>query len=575
MRLLPRFREDTILREQLALISENYIFGVLGYFGTMVLATVVLRVLGSGIEVLYWLGANALIVCIVLISYFYHCRQHILIRQRALSYVVSLGSMGASWGILLLLYVPDSLTNWLVLSTMSATLVAGGLGMQSPCLPVFYAFLCTTIPANVLGFYLTNSNTSGAIIAGGIVYFIAMQQFAKNSEGIIKNSIELRFKNEKLISQLEGAISAKDEANQAKASFLAAASHDLRQPLHAIGLFTDSLNATQLDEAQKTIVSHINSASAATRDILNTLLDYSKLNAGVITPFIRPFKLQPMLTELENELAPNADQKNIVYRSRDTQLTVKTDYILLALILRNLISNAINHTSSGGVLLGCRQYQNSLSIEVWDTGVGIAPTELKNIFKEFHQLANPERDREKGFGLGLAIVDGLIKTLGLTIQVESVQNKGCVFKVIVPLAELDEVEYIAPSIDITYTFENSKFLIIDDDESIRQGMASLLNSWSAEVYSAESSAEAIKLITENSLKPDLIITDYRLRDGLTGRQALDDIRALLSTPVPAIIITGDTDPVRFKDASEASALLLHKPLSAEQLGKAISDTIKP
>ena len=219
----------------------------------------------------------------------------------------------------------------------------------------------------------------------------------------VRESIELRFENAALVEQLRAESAAAhrarrdaEHANTAKSQFLAAASHDLRQPVHAQGLFLQALSQTDLAAPQRRILQNAQTANVASTDMLNTLLDFSRLEAGVITPRRRAFELQPLLDKIENDLAHLADAKRLIYRTPQTDLAIVSDAALLELVLRNLVLNAIRYTERGGVLIGCRRRGAGVSIEVYDTGIGIPVDQREDIFREFYQLGNPERDRHKG-----------------------------------------------------------------------------------------------------------------------------------------------------------------------------------
>ena len=268
-----------------------------------------------------------------------------------------------------------------------------------------------------------------------IVYLSSVTLMARNSAREIRAAIKLRFENIALMEQLqvkteiaETAQREAEHANTAKSKFLAAASHDLRQPIHAQGLFLEVLSRTEQTPHQQELLASARAASEASGEMLNTLLDFSRIDAGVIEPQIQSFHLQPLLNKIENELAPQADAKNIVYRSRETHVAVQSDPVLLELILRNLVSNAIRYTERGGVLVACRQHGSQAAIEIWDTGIGIAPENQQEVFREFHQLGNPERDRHKGLGLGLAIADGLARTLKHGLSLVSIPIGAAYFE---------------------------------------------------------------------------------------------------------------------------------------------------
>jgi len=259
-----------------------------------------------------------------------------------------------------------------------------------------------------------------------------------------------------------------------------------------------------------------------------------------------------------------ADEKNLIYRSRESILAVHSDPLIVELIVRNLIANAIRYTNTGGLLVGYRKRKDRVLIEVWDTGIGIPENQYESIFNEFNQLANPERDSLKGFGLGLAIAQGLAETLGSKIEVQSVVGKGSVFRFNLPLSNAD----IIPDLDQSnkkISFSGHTIMVIDDDLQVRVSMCSLLKTWGCECLQAESADQAIKEIDKQHNELDLLLVDYRLREEKTGREAIEQIRLHTGKAIPAIIITGDTAAERIQDAQSADALLLHKPASAMQL----------
>jgi CheY-like chemotaxis protein len=333
-----------------------------------------------------------------------------------------------------------------------------------------------------------------------------------------------------------------------------------------MGLFLESLQRSPLNDHQRTVLGHAHAASGAAAEMLTTLLDYSRLEAGVVK--VRPdaFAVQPLLSALEQEFGAQADSAGLVYRTRETSAAAYADRSLVGLVMHNFISNALRYTSQGGVLIACRTRGKRLALEVWDTGPGIPRSEWDNIFKEFHQLGNPERDRRKGLGLGLAIVQRLAREMHTSVQVLSQPGRGSVFRLWLDRWQGALEDEAAPTPDAR-TLVGLKVLAIDDDEAVRMGMQSLLQSWGCECITAESSADALECLED--LTPDLIITDFRLRHEETGKQVLEALRAYLGAPVPAIIMTGDTSPQRLRDAQSTSALLLHKPVSTSQLHSAM------
>ncbi len=568
---IPRFREEKILREQLKLVHKNYILVMSGFWGGTSIAGLLVFFSAKDYRIFAWLMCTTAITVYSILHHFKINNLNYKPLEEAKHQVYILLIMGLLVAILPIIFLnPDSSPILIVnITILVAGICAGALTMQAPCLPIFLAFLFTSIPGLAISFIEFKWDLIGLIV-GCFLYIPVMLACAYNMESIIKNSIELQFSNFELIGQLREAISRTEKANRDKSVFLASASHDLRQPLHAMGLFIESMANTSLNPEQTGILSQINLASDATRDMLNTLLNFSKLDAGVIEPNFEPVDLQAIFGKLEKELASTADSKNIVYRCKETSAVVHSDSTLLELILRNLISNAIRYTYKGGVLIACRKTNTHYaSIEVWDTGIGIKEIQHENIFKEFYQLNNPERDRQKGFGLGLAIVKGLSEKLNIDVQLRSRPSQGTVFKINVPLSKHQLVH--DPKISSSKVLQPGlKILFIDDDESIRAAMKNLIESWHGECWLADSEVEAIDILNGKRQAPDLVIADYRLRKNKTGGQAIHKVRAHINKHLPAIIITGDTASDRLREAKQQDAELLHKPVVVEDLKRTIS-----
>jgi CheY-like chemotaxis protein len=408
------------------------------------------------------------------------------------------------------------------------------------------------------------------------MYLAVLIAQVRNGSLATRTAIALRFENLDLVRQAQAARREAEEANTAKSKFLAAASHDLRQPIHAQGLFIDVLSRTPLSPQQRELVSNISAVSGASADMLNTLLDFSRIEAGVVSLRMEPFRMQHALNKIEREFEPQADAKGLAYRSRETDVVVQSDPALVELILRNLVSNAIRYTGRGALLVACRKRGPFAVLEVWDTGIGIAPGQQAEVFKEFHQLGNPERDRHKGLGLGLAIAQGLAKTLGHTLSLRSIPQRGSVFRLSLPLAHvlplgLATVDTRAPAQASSTLMRGVHVLVIDDDEAVLSAMAQLLKNWGCEVDAAGSIEQALVLAQLQA--PDILISDYRLRHQRTGAQAIAEVRTALGKQLPALIITGDTAPERLREAMGSGIPLLHKPLAPSELHQAMVDLL--
>jgi PAS domain S-box-containing protein len=371
---------------------------------------------------------------------------------------------------------------------------------------------------------------------------------------------------------LRDAHAEAERANRAKSRFLAAASHDLRQPLQAAHLFAAALRIGLREPSDLNLLGSIEDALKAANELLDALLDVSRLDAGVLAPKFRDFAVADLLDQIETEFSEAAREKRLALRVLLSSATIRTDPTLLGRILRNLVSNALRYTERGKVLVGCRRAGDRLAIEVLDTGIGIARDKIERIFEEFYQVGNPERDRTRGLGLGLAIVAGVAKLLGHPIEVRSEPGRGSIFRVLVPLTESHAaIAAPVPQRPAAPAPAPSGVLLlaIDDDPDQLEAMNALFGRWGYQVLVADSAPAALAKLTQNGLMPSAIIADYRLRDGLTGADAIGYIRERLGQQVPGLILTGDTEPARLAEASASGFELLHKPIEAHRLQDAI------
>ena len=358
-----------------------------------------------------------------------------------------------------------------------------------------------------------------------------------------------------------------EQANVAKSRFVASASHDLRQPMHALGLFVDSLRDEVGGQARpRRMLEGMRNSIDAMTAMFDALLDISRLDAGVIVERRTDFPVRTVLHHVEAMFTPLALEHNVRFSVVASSAWIRSDRALLERILQNLVSNAIKHAHGGGVVVGCRRLPVALSIQVWDAGPGIPPEYQQDIFQEFFQLENPERDRSKGLGLGLAIVDRIARLLKHPVRLRSSPGHGSMFAVEVPYgeggssaAEPAQLELIADH------FAGACVAVIDDDRASVEAMTGLLEGWKCVVVGADTEAELIVQLAERQLVPDLIISDYRLRGGRTGLLAVAQVRTLLGRPVPAILITGDTAPDRLIEAHASGLELLHKPVTPGKL----------
>ncbi|SDD90827.1 Signal transduction histidine kinase [Cupriavidus sp. YR651] len=578
--LLPRYDEPRLLTAQMELIDQSFGIAMLGCSLAALILASGLAITGGHPGALPW--AATMVVACAIAHFGRLAVPDRLTEARSGRYARAMTAMlvliGSLWGLVAWLYL-DIRSPAVVICVLSliAGMSAAALAVFSACLPVAVGFFVPAIVPVWIVFLATGDIAYLPMFLGTPLYLVVLMIFARNYARVARHAIALRFENLELISQLRDqtaragqAQRQAEEANRAKSVFLASASHDLRQPLHALGLFVVSLSRTTLDAHQRQLLTHIEASSGAAREMLNTLLDFSKLEAGVVTPRPRPFRLQPLLHKLENEFAPQANARGLVYRTRDTTATLFGDPSLVELILRNLIANAIRYTRAGGVLVACRPRRFHVSVEVWDTGIGIPPAQHRDIFREFHQLGNPERDQRKGLGLGLAIVEGLARTMQTRVMLASTPDRGSVFRLRLPLAWTAPEEAADPQ--VAMRLDGLRVLVIDDDAAIREAMAGLLAIWNCPCRTAENEDEALARLDDFS--PDLILADYRLRGHRTGHEAIAAIRGRVGRRLPAIIITGDTAADRLRNAHADGTALLHKPVVPGELHTAISTLMR-
>ena len=386
----------------------------------------------------------------------------------------------------------------------------------------------------------------------------------------MRSEIRLRHETHVLNEALQAKTQEAEQAVIARSRFLAAASHDLRQPMHALSLFVDVIKEEKSETERQKLFSRIELSLEALRKLFDSLMDISKLDAKVVSPEYSHFNIADLLQSLVDEFKSAAKEKGLKIRIHAQPSIVVSDRLLLERILRNLIGNAIRYTESGGVLLSARNRGNSVLVQVWDTGIGIPLESQDVVFTEFCQLNNAHRDRNQGLGLGLAIVKRLSWLLGYPLELHSIPGKGSVFSLQITSGEYNMIkakENVAPAHRWELTGRN--ILVIDDEREIRDAMRTLLSKWGCEVVTAESPEEAENIVYEKGITPDLIISDLRLHGSWTGVQALDGLRERFGAAIPCILITGETDLEQLKLVKDSGYALLQKPVRPIRLRSAI------
>ncbi|MFO1324610.1 MAG: ATP-binding protein [Burkholderiales bacterium] len=374
---------------------------------------------------------------------------------------------------------------------------------------------------------------------------------------------------ERQLDETRAARDAAETANRAKTRFLAAASHDLRQPLHALGLFAARLSDRTRDAEDSALVHRISTSVASLESLFSALLDISKLEAGVVAAEARAIALDPLFARLANDFAPEALDKGLKLAVVPTTRAVRSDPVLLERILRNLLANAVRYTQHGGVVMGARPRGRQVAIEVWDSGPGIAAENLDRVFEEFYQVGNPERDRARGLGLGLAIVRRLARLLGHQVSVSSRTGRGSVFRLLATAVPIDQVPPSTVTRPPADPLNGRRVLVIDDDEPIRESMRQTLTAWGCVPVVAADADDAVAKL-RGAEPPDAMLVDFRLPDRRDGIAAIAQVRAAIGASVPAIVVSGESSSEELARLKAAGFMVMHKPVAPAKLRAALS-----
>lgn len=483
-------------------------------------------------------------------------------------FAVSAGIAGLTWGAGgLLLHLPGSFTEETLVLLVMVGMALMAMLIAASSLAAFIAFTYPVLILSAVPYFLAGDPVSFGIGSATVLLLPLMTRFAYRLRQESRGSLEVRLRNAQLFAQLREQKKAAEEASLAKSRFLAMASHDLRQPLHALSLFVLTLQeSSALPCTERQLVVNIRRSVDTLEELFDALLDISRLDAGAVHARVQTFALEDLFERLRFEFGAVAQQKGLRFRAAKSAALVRSDPELLAQVLRNLLSNAMRYTDRGGVLLGSRRRGEHVRIEVWDTGCGIPVDKQALVFQEFTQLANPERDRRKGLGLGLAIVERLARLLGHTIELSSVAGRGSVFAVTLPRGRSADTPVVDADTGSHGNFDLSGILalVIDDEAASRHRMEGLLARWRCEVIAAASGAEVVEKLAGVRRTPDIIIADYRLREEADGVALIERLRGEFNSDVPALLITAATAAER-RDCEASGVPVLPKPVSPARL----------
>ena len=449
---------------------------------------------------------------------------------------------------------------WLAAAGLSAPLVAA-------VRPAIYLWLLPSVVPLLFALAAKGSGEALVLMALGSLFLLLLLRLVLEQNDALSAGLAARFQNEDLVRQLRTQVEVAARANQDKTRFLASAVHDLRQPLHALGLFCAALDRRLQGIPEHPLIKNMMSSIESLETSFGAMLDISRLDAGVVQTEAQTFPVRDLFRRLYQQFGGDAEGRDISLRFRAARRLVRSDPQLLERVLANLVQNALRYTRRGGVLVAARRRRTDVALEVWDTGVGIPPDKLEMIFEEFYQIDNPERDRGRGLGMGLAIVRRLCNLLGHSLEVYSKPGLGTMFRVVVPAGSPSdpaqpalEAETRPPRTDVRVIM-----LLIDDERAIREATSELLRPLGVEVLTASTIAEAVQAVRQSDAPIDVVLSDWRLRGTETGVEAVRAVRRVCGESTPAVLVTGDTSAEVLTLAHENGLVVLHKPLQPREL----------
>lgn len=494
-------------------------------------------------------------------------------------YAWALGSTlaGSLWGVAgALWFMPGDPGHQALLIVCLFGVILGGLNLTTVFKPAFYGFVLPALLPPIVRVAMEGDEVH-VFIAGVLLVVLAFTlRFGHGLNDLLTESLAIRHENVDLIEELQAQSSAAEcaraeaeAANRSKTQFLAAASHDLRQPLHAMGLFAATLTEKVHDADVRNLVASINASVEALETLFSALLDISKLDSGAVVPSRLAFPLAPLLARIAHEYAPLAAVRGLRFDVVSTRLWTDSDPVLLERILANLVANAIRYTARGGVVIGARRRGGRIALEVWDSGVGIADCDRERIFDEFYQVGNLERHSSKGMGLGLAITRRLTRLLDHSISVASRPGRGSCFAIALPrvapaLVESPPARPAAQPVRVS-ALVGAQIAVIDDEVAVVDGMRALYSAWGAAVIAATTGDALFSALGEAERCPDLIVADYGLARGELGTEVVARLRDEMGVSIPALLISGHSGAVALNAIDAHGCEVLVKPVLPAEL----------
>ena len=482
---------------------------------------------------------------------------------------MALALTAIAWGVAPVLFLPpdDVAYAALLVLVLLGMAVVGVLATATDrtCIFLWLVPIATPLPL-VLLWHGGEAYLALALVA--VAWIAVHLRLALAQNHLLSTTLRAQLENAALVERLHQQMDLTAQASREKSQFLASASHDLRQPLHALSFFGATLERRMAGSIDQPLIYNMMRSIEALDKSFGAILDISKLDAGAVEPHVQSFPIRDLFRRLQMSFAGQAEEGGLQLRFRPGAKVVTSDPQLLERILANLVQNGLRYSRPGaGVLVAARRRRGGVSLEVWDSGIGISEAELPKVFAEFYQVANPERDRSKGLGMGLAIVKRLSELLGHELTVRSRPGAGSVFRVWVSrvhAAQMDEFTVGAETLPGALD-ETRAVLLLDDEEAVRTSVGELLAEWGYEVIPVSTTADALAAAKQRDGMIDVIVSDLRLRDGEDGLRAIEQIRQACGFAVPALLVTGDTAPDQVLRVHESGHIVLYKPVQPREL----------
>lgn len=453
---------------------------------------------------------------------------------------------------------------------------SGGVASLAPYRPALFRFIVPVLTGLAAALLWQRDVTHFFLALCTLAYLYVNLKFGLQQNRLLTDALRARFEKEDLAQRLAEHVRIVEQASLEKTRFFASASHDLRQPLHSLGLFGSAILARLTSTPDEPLARNMMHCVDALEASFSSMLDVSKLDAGVVEVKTEPVALVDIFRRLQVNLGRQAESQGLALRFKPGCKWVYADAALLERMLGNLVHNALKFTQTGGVAVLARTRGQRVSVEVWDSGRGIEEKEMPRIFDEFYQVGNLERDRSKGLGMGLAIVRRVARLMSVQVQVHSRPGCGTVFRLLLPRAAANAEKTLLEAGECSKTpspLAGLRVLVVDDEETVRTSTAAALRLYGLQVDVADSLFQAREIAARPGHQLDALITDFRLRNEEDGIQLATELRALLGWKLPVLLVTGDTAPARVRQAQQSGLRVLYKPVKAHDLVEALGDEV--